>query len=214
MNELSLFELSEPELKTTKDLSKMFDVSTDTILRAANKVLDPGSVLRRVINGGESRVFTEEQATLIMQEIQKHHNLSSRQIDSVSTDYEMELLTQKVLMYHVQKAAEYKQRAEVAEKALMRIEHAPGCFSLSQTAKALKLPYGRNTLNDKLKEMKIFMQSGEPYQEYISTGHFKVVTKHTPIGLKTVTLATGKGLVYLAKKLAAEIDESILPDEA
>lgn len=32
------------------------------------------------------------------------------------------------------------------------------------------------------------------------------------IGSKPVTLVTGKGLVYLAKKFNAEIDESIQPD--
>ena len=42
----------------------------------------------------------------------------------------------------------------------------------------------------------------------------KVVVKHIndEIGSKPVTLVTGKGLVYLAKKFNAEIDESIQPD--
>lgn len=205
MNELSLFEQS----KKTMTLPEVADVLGYGAEYLRKKCAELGFT-----QNGKKTVLTEMQVSKLKSALVPRTSEVKSKAENATTDYEMELLTQKVIMYHVQKAAEYKQRAEVAESALMRIEHAPGCFSLSQTAKALKLPYGRNTLNDKLKEMKIFMQSGEPYQEYISAGHFKVVTKHTPIGLKTVSLATGKGLVYLAKKLAAEIDESILPDEA
>ncbi len=67
----------------------MLGVSGDTVLRAASKVLESSAVLRRVVNGGNSKVYTEEQATLIKQEIQKHHNLASRQIDKATTKLEM-----------------------------------------------------------------------------------------------------------------------------
>lgn len=69
MEQLELFE----KTITTKELAEVLGVSVDTITRTANKVIAPSAVLRRVINGGESKVFTEKQATLIKQEIQKHH---------------------------------------------------------------------------------------------------------------------------------------------
>ena len=74
---------------TTKEVAQALNVSVDTVSRAANKVLDPSAVLRRVINGGKSAVYNEEQVTAIKQEIQKHHNLASRQIDSASTELEV-----------------------------------------------------------------------------------------------------------------------------
>lgn len=202
------------ELVTTRELAEVLGVSVDTVTRVAGKVLDPSAILRRVINGGESKVFNEKQATLIKQEIQGHHNLASRQIDNVATDYEMELMTQKVIQYHIGKAAEYKRRAEVAESALNRIANGKGCFGMNQTAKALKLPYGDKTLYKVLIEQGILNQDKSPRQEQANAGRFKVVIKHINdfVGNKPVTLTTGKGLVYLAKKFNTEIDESILPD--
>ena len=213
MNELSLFEPEEKTM-TTRELSETLNVSVDAVTRAANKVLDPSAVQRRVINGGESKVFNEKQASLIKQEIQKHHNIATRQIDTVTTEYEENQTIANAMMILQRRNEEYKQRAEVAENALARIADGKGCYSLAQTAKALKLPYGRNTLNDKLKQMGLFLASGEPYQEQINAGHFKVVVKYVNdfVGNKPVTLTTGKGLVYLAKRFNTEIDENIKAD--
>lgn len=106
-----------------------------------------------------------------------------------------------------------QQRAELAENALKRIEQAPGCFSIAQTAKALKLPYGRNTLFDKLRDLGLLNSYNEPYQEQINANHFKVVNKICGDGKShIVPLVTGRGLVYLAKKFNASIDENIKAD--
>lgn len=49
----------------------------------------------------------------------------------------------------------------------------------------------------------------------MNAGYFKVVVKYIneSVGNKPVTLVTGKGLVWLAKRLNAEIDESVKADE-
>ena len=150
MNELSLFEQDE-KVMTTKELATSLGVSCDAVTRTANKILDPSAVMRRVINGGESKVFTEKQAILIKQEIQKHHNLASRQIDSVTSELEENQTITNAIMILQRRNAELKQRAEVAESALARIENGKGCFTMNQTAKALKLPYGNITLFQKLR---------------------------------------------------------------
>lgn len=209
MEQLELFE----KTITTKELAEVLGVSVDTITRTANKVIDPSAVLRRVINGGESKVFTEKQATLIKQEIQKHHNLANRQIDSVSSELEENQTIVNAMMILQRRNTELKQRAELAENALKRIEQAPGCFSIAQTAKALKLPYGRNTLFDKLRDLGLLNSYNEPYQEQINANHFKVVNKICGDGKNhIVPLVTGRGLVYLAKKFNASIDENIKAD--
>lgn len=59
------------EVVTTKQLAEILGVDIRTVQRAAERVLDPAKVLSRVINGGKSLIFDEEQATLIKQEIQK-----------------------------------------------------------------------------------------------------------------------------------------------
>lgn len=87
MNDLTMFsDLESTNISglsgktvTTRELAEVLGVSVDTVTRAA-KILDPSAVLHRVINGGKSKIFTEEQATLIKQEIQKHHNLESSKL--------------------------------------------------------------------------------------------------------------------------------------
>lgn len=222
MNELRIAEQSvtaKEQFVTTKELAEVLGVDVRTINATVERLLECtfqklGQIKTVSFGGRPTKVFTEEQATLIKQEIQKHHNLATRQIDTVSTEMEENQTIANALMILKRRNDELKHRAEVAEGVVSRIAESKGCYSLSQTAKALKLPYGRNTLNDKLKQMGLLAANGEPYQNQINEGHFKVVVKYINeyVGNKPVTLTTGKGLVYLAKRFNTEIDESIQAD--
>lgn len=66
---------------------------------------------------------------------------------------------------------------------------------------------GNITLFEKLRSMQILNQDNTPKQEQINNGNFKVIVKYIndKVGNKTVTLTTGKGLVYLAKKNGKQI---------
>jgi len=122
---------------------------------------------------------------------------------------------QKLLdAYRDKRIEELTVRAELAESVVNRIADGKGCYTMNQTAKALKLPYGNIKLFEKLRAMQILNLDNSPKQEQINNGNFKVVVKfiNEKIGNKPVTLTTSKGLVYLAKKLNTEIDESVLPD--
>ena len=206
------------ELVTTRELAQMLGVDKRTINETVQRLLS-GKVLShlktKTVKGGNTWIFNEKQATLIKQEIQKHHNLATRRIDTVSTDYEMELMTQKVIAYHARKAAEYKSRMDIAEATVKRIADGTGCFSMNQTAKALKLPYGNIKLYERLRGEGILNADNSPKQEQVNAGHFKVVVKfvNEKIGNKPVTLTTGSGLVYLAKRFNTQIDESVRADE-
>lgn len=214
---VNLTEVTEPRV-TTKVLAETLGVDVRTVNETVERLLESTfqkDEIKMISNGGRpTKVFTEKQATIIKNEISKHHNLASRQIDNVSTDYEMELLTQKVMAYHIQKANEYKQRAELAEKTLNRISDGKGCFTMNQAAKALKLPYGNITLYKNLKTLNILNVDNTPRQEQVNNGNFKVVVKfiNDTVGNKSVTLVTSKGLVFLAKKLNTTIDESVKAD--
>ena len=74
-------------------------------------------------------------------------------------------------------------------------------LTLSQAAKTLNLPFGRNKLCDMLREKGIFFKSSlEPKQTYIDKGYFRlkeVLTANQQI--KFQTFATQKGLGFLAK---------------
>ena len=99
------------KVMTTKELAEFLKVDVRTIQLTANKVLDPTKVHSRVINGGKSKVFTEEQATAIKMELEKHHNIKNREnIDAVSNDLEGALLVQKALNWQQTKISELQEQ--------------------------------------------------------------------------------------------------------
>lgn len=81
------------------------------------------------------------------------------------------------------------------------------CLDVGQVAKALELPYGRNTLFAKLREMGIFFRNrNEPKQKYIEAGYFKlkehvIPRNEHPEFVVLKVLVTQKGLYWLSKKL-------------
>ena len=208
---------------TTKELAEVLNVDVRTIERTVNKLIDTtaenfSTVLSKSSGGRPSKIFTEEQATLIKQEIQKHHNLASRKIDSVSTDYEMELLTQRVIAYHIQKANEYKERAEKAENRVQelvpkaevyeRISESTGLKTIGETVKILGI--GEKRLFALLRENGIFFYDNgvnQVKQQYINSGYFQ--TKENPYvhngvnKLYTRIFVTSKGLLWLENKISA-----------
>lgn len=80
---------------------------------------------------------------------------------------------------------------------------ADGLYSMANFAKHIGI--GRNNLLKALRDNDILQGGGFnhniPYQTFINRGYFKVKTKTTPIGNKSVTLVTPKGADWLAKKL-------------
>lgn len=196
----------------TRDLADILGVGVSTVKDTVKKLSRVLGSVKKNNQGGF--LFNEEQATLIKQEIQKHHNLKSRQIDNVSTELEENETIANAIMILQRRNIELQKRAEIAETTLNKISDGKGCFTINQTAKALKLNYGNITLFKKLKQMNLLNSDNTPRQDQINSGHFKVIVKeiNEQIGNKPVTLVTSSGLVYLAKKFNTTIDESILPD--
>ena len=78
--------------------------------------------------------------------------------------------------------------------------------SISQAAKILRLPFGRNTLFKKLRESGIFFKGkNEPKQKYCDADYFRVVERspiETSKGLMipVTVYCTQKGLAYISLK--------------
>ena len=100
---------------TTKELAEMLGVDVDTVNNTVNR-LGFSDVLRKSTGGRPTRVFNEKQATLIKQAIQRHHNLATRQIDTVSTELEENQTIANAMMILQRRSEELKRRAEIAEK--------------------------------------------------------------------------------------------------
>lgn len=129
MNDLSLFnpnqKATSKEVVTTKQLAETLGVDVRTVQRAAEKIGCDSTVIPLKTAGGvqSTRVFDEEQATLIKQEIQKHHNLANRQVDIVSTEFEENQVIANAMAILQRRNVELQQRVKEAEKQLT--EQAP-----------------------------------------------------------------------------------------
>ena len=205
---------------TTKELAQALNVSVDTVTRTAAKILDLSAVQRRVINGGQSMIFDEVQATMLKKEIAKHHNLASRQIDTATTELEVianALNAFKALQdLYTHKEAEYKATIEAQKEKIAldapkvetynRIANSTGLKTMQEAAKLLGI--GSNTLFSVLRDKRIFYRSNGvnlPAEKYIKRGLFEV--KEEPYKrdnkdfVYTRVFATAKGLLWLEKQI-------------
>ena len=89
MNEIIIPEEKTENFVTTKELAEVLGVSARTIRETATAKGLEGTFHTLQTKGGKQslRVFSEEEATIIKMEIQKHHNLASRQIDTIIAQY-------------------------------------------------------------------------------------------------------------------------------
>ena len=92
-------------------------------------------------------------------------------------------------------------RSEFVDKVFATDE----LIKMSEVAKLLDLPFGRNILFRKLREKGIlFKNSNEPKQDLVAKGYFKLkeITIKRPddtLKIEMQTLVTQKGLAYIAK---------------
>jgi anti-repressor protein len=85
-----------------------------------------------------------------------------------------------------------------------------GMFSMEETAKIFKLPFGRNEMMKQLRDKGILTkESNTPTQKYVSNGYFKVVETMVENGafkkLVSTTYATQKGIGYIHKLFKNEL---------
>ena len=208
MNELSLVtDLKSDKIVTTKELAEVLGVDVKTVNNTAERISGLlGSTSQKSYGGRPTKCFTEEQATLIKQEIQKHHNLASRQIDNVSTDTEMMMNIQRDFAWLVQKNKELQAKADCFD----RIGNSNGWKTVNEVASLLG--YGEKTFFAMLRGMGIFYYVNNcgskvnmPKREYIERGYFKTVEQPFEINginhLYTKIYVSAKGELWLENKI-------------
>lgn len=208
--------VEDNRIVTTKELAGILGVEPRTVQLAVQK-LGLANVLSQVkIRGQNSFVFTEEQATLVKQHIQEHHNLSSRQIDFVSTvAEENQMIAQafSILQRRIEDANKEIEKLKPAAEFAYQICSSKDAIDIGNCAKVLNRNIGRNNLFEFLRNRKILQQDNIPYQKYIDSGYFRVIeTKYTipsgetKISLKTLVLQ--KGVAYINKLLRESENEN------
>ena len=211
MNEIIQHQEKSSSLMSTKELADALGVSKDTINSTVEK-LELNGLLRRVYilrNSQNGYLFDEEQATLIKQEIQKHHNLATRQIDNVSTEVEENQVIAKaigILQRRLSDAEKEVEKLKPAAEFAYQICSSKDAIDIGNCAKVLNRNIGRNRLFEFLRNKNILQPDNIPYQKYIDSGYFRVIeTKftipsgETKISLKTLVLQ--KGVAYINKLL-------------
>ena len=209
MNEVSI-----ESYVSVKALAEILDVSEATIKRAVEKV-------RSLLGGVETNsqggyLLNEEQATIVKNEIAKHHNLQSRQIDSVSTELEENQIIASAMAILQARNEELKKQNE---KLLPAANFAyPLCSSkdtieIGECAKVLNKNIGRNRLFEFLRNSNVLQSNNIPYQKYIDAGYFRVIESkyvtpngETKISLKTVVFQ--KGVAYINKLLSKAVENA------
>ncbi len=196
---------------TTKQLAEVLNVGESTVKRAVDKL---SSVLGEVIKNSQGGyLFTEEQATLIKQEIQKHHNLASRQIDNVSTDTEMMMNIQRDFAWLVQKNKELQAKADFYDC----VTGSKDTVDMKECAKVINFQgWGRNKIFELLRQKSVLDRSNQPYQRYCDMQYFRIIeskyvlpTGEIKISLKTVVYQ--KGLDFIRKLIEKEEKEHKKP---
>lgn len=210
MNEMTLFSVVESKKTvTTRELADVLGVDVTTVRKTVNRLEQGGEVLHYLTKdkyGNDCFIYTEEQATVIKKEIQKHHNLASRQIDNVSTDTEMMMNIQRDFAWLVQKNKELQAKADSFD----RIGNSNGWKTVTEVASLLG--YGEKTFFAMLRGLGIFYYVNNcgskvnmPKREYIERGYFKTVEQPFEINginhLYTKIYVSAKGELWLENKI-------------
>ena len=209
MNEVSI-----ESYVSVKALAEILDVSEATIKRAVEKV-------RSLLGGVETNsqggyLLNEEQATIVKNEIAKHHNLQSRQIDSVSTELEENQIIASAMAILQARNEELKKQNEKllpAANFAYQLCSSKDTIEIGECAKVLNKNIGRNRLFEFLRNSNVLQSNNIPYQKYIDSGYFRVIESkyvtpngETKISLKTVVFQ--KGVAYINKLLSKAVENA------
>lgn len=209
MNEVSI-----ESYVSVKALAEILNVSEATIKRAIEKV-------RSLLGGVETNsqggyLLNEEQATIVKNEIAKHHNLQSRQIDSVSTELEENQIIASAMAILQARNEELKRQNEKllpAANFAYQLCSSKDTIEIGECAKVLNKNIGRNRLFEFLRNSNVLQSNNIPYQKYIDAGYFRVIESkyvtpngETKISLKTVVFQ--KGVAYINKLLSRAVENA------
>lgn len=209
MNEVSI-----ESYVSVKALAEILNVSEATIKRAIEKLRSLLGGLKTNSQGGY--LLNEEQATIVKNEIAKHHNLQSRQIDSVSTELEENRIIASAIAILQARNEELKRQNEKllpAAKFAYQLCSSKDTIEIGECAKVLNKNIGRNRLFEFLRNSNVLQSNNIPYQKYIDAGYFRVIESkyvtsngETKISLKTVVFQ--KGVAYINKLLSKVVENA------
>ncbi len=184
---------------TTRETAEALGVTERTIQRHLKEMREEG-VSDNVVVRGDMADLDEKEVTIIKTRIERSGRTDLAnvcELPSINTDLEMMIMESKVSEWRVRKIEELQKQLSDAQPKIEffdTVTSSNDTIDMSIAAKVLSLPFGRNTLFAKLREMKILMADNVPYQEYINRGYFDVIEE--PYTVKGAVLIGYKTVVY------------------
>lgn len=206
-------EIATKKTVTTRELAETLGVDRTTVTKTVKRLEQGGEVLHHSTTdefNNTSWWYDEQQATIIKQEIQKHHNLATRQIDIVSTELEENQTIANAMMILQRRSEELKRRAEIAEKQVEEMK--PKAIVYDEFVErerfcnfrdgANYLHISQSDLMNLLKSRYIYKNSAGEYRHYSEYSQYFALRPFT-LGNKTKQqlMFTIKGLEFFKNKI-------------
>ncbi len=206
-------EIATKKTVTTRELAETLGVDRTTVTKTVKRLEQGGEVLHHSTTdefNNTSWWYDEQQATIIKQEIQKHHNLATRHIDTVSTELEENRTIANAMMILQRRSEELKRRAEIAEKQVEEMK--PKAIVYDEFVErerfcnfrdgANYLHISQSDLMNLLKSRYIYKNSAGEYRHYSEYSQYFALRPFT-LGNKTKQqlMFTIKGLEFFKNKI-------------
>ena len=206
-------EIATKKTVTTRELAETLGVDRTTVTKTVKRLEQGGEVLHHHTTDEFNNTiwwYDEQQATIIKQEIQKHHNLATRQIDIVSTELEENQTIANAMMILQRRSEELKRRAEIAEKQVEEMK--PKAIVYDEFVErerfcnfrdgANYLHISQSDLMNLLKSRYIYKNSAGEYRHYSEYSQYFALRPFT-LGNKTKQqlMFTFKGLEFFKNKI-------------
>jgi len=165
------------------------------------------SMIQRTAKGKEARqYFIECEKKLVAMPTLPDFNNPAEAARAWADQFEQRLIAEKEKEVVQLQLEEAKPKVEFFDA----VTDSKDAVDMGTAAKVLDLGYGRTTLFEKLRDLKVLMGNNQPYQKYIDGGWFRVIESKwedaksgdTHINFKTVLYQ--KGLDGIRKLLSTE----------
>jgi len=207
-----LFHFPEGIMLQIGDEKKMTVREVAAALNVSERVVQKHASDMGLTENGKRTELTELQVTAIKNRIASSGRTDLAnvcELPNVSTDLEMMILDAKVSEWKTRRIEELQKQLDDARPKIAffdSVTNSKDAFDMKDAAKVLNIGMGRNTLFQKLRDMKILMDNNTPYQTFIDRGYFRVIesrwtTKQGEVKISLKTVVYQRGLDFILKEL-------------
>lgn len=199
-----MLQIGDEKKMTVQEVADILGYEKD-YLRKKVKELFPESV-----RNGIETLLTEKQVTELKDVLAPRTLDLKVQGQNAVTSIDIERMTLQVIQYHQNRVRELEAQLTDAQPKIAffdSVTNSKDAIDMKDAAKVLNIGIGRNTLFQKLRDLKILMDNNTPYQTFIDRGYFRVIESRwtTPqgevkISLKTVVYQRGLDFILKAVK--------------